>query len=518
MRSRRGVLLGLLVVAVLAASAPALLVAGQLSTSVALDEPETGVFAVHVDGPASVDDARLLLDGEDVTDGALGEGGVVRLEPGDLADGEYVLRVEVPRRFPLRPVTAERTLTVDTTPPALEILEPRGPVVPAQPVTLRARSEPGAQFTVDGEPVAAAGGELAVTLPQPATRGSVRVAAADDAGNVAEADVPITLDLPGIEGGAPMRGVHMSGHSWAGPALRDPVLAMIDEGRINTVQLDLKDESGAVSYASSVPLALQAGAVRPQYDLAEAVRDLHGRGVRVVGRIVAFADPVLARWAADSGRLDLVVQHADGSPYTKYGGYTNFAHPVVQQYHVDLAEEAARAGVDDILYDYVRRPDGPITGMRFPGIEGSPEDQIIAFLAESRRRLEPTGARLGASVFGVSLTSPRSVAQDIPRMAEHVHYIAPMVYPSHWGPGEYGVANPNAQPYDITFRSLDAFRRVLDGTPASVVGWLQDFSLGVPYGPDEVRAQIRAAADAGVDDWLLWNAGVRYTAAGIDPP
>jgi hypothetical protein len=124
---------------------------------------------------------------------------------------------------------------------------------------------------------------------------------------------------------------------------------------------------------------------------------------------------------------------------------------------------------------------------------------------------------LGASVFGVALTSPRSVAQDIPRMAEHVDYVAPMVYPSHWGPGEYGVAHPNAQPYDITFRSLDAYRRALEGTGAGVVAWLQDFSLGVPYGPEQVRAQIRAAEDAGVEDWLFWDAAVTYTAGGMPP-
>ena len=78
-------------------------------------------------------------------------------------------------------------------------------------------------------------------------------------------------------------------------------------------------------------------------------------------------------------------------------------------------------------------------------------------------------------------------------MAEHLDYVSAMVYPSHWAPGEYGVANPNAQPYDIVQRSLEDFQKDVRGTGARVVPWLQDFSLGVHYGPAQVGAEIQAA-------------------------
>ena len=65
-----------------------------------------------------------------------------------------------------------------------------------------------------------------------------------------------------------------------------------------------------------------------------------------------------------------------------------------------------------------------------------------------------------------------------------------MVYPSHWAPGEYGVADPNAQPYDIVQRSLEDFQKDVRGTGARVVPWLQDFSLGV---------RLRAGAGRGRD-------------------
>jgi peptidoglycan/xylan/chitin deacetylase (PgdA/CDA1 family) len=55
------------------------------------------------------------------------------------------------------------------------------------------------------------------------------------------------------------------------------------------------------------------------------------------------------------------------------------------------------------------------------------------------------------------------------------------------------------------------------GTGARIVNWLQDFSYGRDYGPTEVRAQIRASQDAGVTDFILWDAAVTYTADALDP-
>jgi hypothetical protein len=155
--------------------------------------------------------------------------------------------------------------------------------------------------------------------------------------------------------------------------------------------------------------------------------------------------------------------------------------------------------------------------MVFPGLRGSAERSIVSFLAETQRALHPYRTFLGASVFGVAADRPREVAQLVPEMARHVDYIAPMVYPSHWAPGEYEVADPNAEPYRIVRRSLLAFQRDVRGSGARVVPWLQDFSLGVDYGPTEVRAQIDAAHADGIDEFLLWDPAVTYTAQALAP-
>ncbi len=213
----------------------------------------------------------------------------------------------------------------------------------------------------------------------------------------------------------------------------------------------------------------------------------------------------------------MVAQTAEGEKLGTYGGFTNFANPDVQQYNLDIALEGVDAGIDDILWDYVRRPEGALSGMVFPGMDGSVTTEVADFLAFTGSALRERCAYQGASVFGIAADRPDAVGQDVGLIAQRVDYIAPMLYPSHWVRGEYGVADPNRQPYDIVKATLADFQAKTEGTGVALVPWIQDFSLGHPYGPDEVRAQIDAARDLGVDDWLLWNASVVYTDQALDP-
>jgi hypothetical protein len=438
---------------------------------------------------------------------------------GTLNDGEQVFVAEVDRGALASSVRIERTFTVDATSPSLDVLGPTGPVPPIDPVTVTVgTNDPTAVATINGVTVTAADdGTFSQSFDRP-PEAPVTIRLTDPVGNFTEETVPMVLALPGVEGGPPVQGVHASGYTWTTPILKDPIMEMISAGLINTVEIDLKDEDGYIWYDTAVELAHTIGAVTELWDLGEVVDELHALGVRVIGRLVVFRDPMLANHAVETGAMALVVQNPDGTAYGQYGGYTNPFNVDVWEYNISIAEEAARLGVDDILYDYVRRPDQFLDTMQFPGQgDAIPEDAIFGFLAESLPRIHEAGARLGASVFGIAATRPDEIAQDIPRMATTVDYVAPMVYPSHWGPGEYGVSDPNSSPYDITFRSLEDFQSQVSGTDASVMAWLQDFSLGVDYGPAEVRAQIDAARDAGVVDFLLWDAAATYTRAALEP-
>jgi hypothetical protein len=471
-------------------------------------------FTVVAQDEETVSDARWTLDGEDVTEQTTRDGTRATFWGRSLSDGEHVLEVVAGSVVTFRKTRHTWRFTVDTTPPVITVGASRLAGRNGEPYVLRGTVEDGVSLKLDGEVLAAPGGRFSVRYEEPPTR-QIVLAAEDAAGNRITRIVTVSVAPRTTQ--PPIRGIHVTAIAWRTDFLREPILELIDQGLVTTVQIDLKDEGGEIGYDSELPLAQKVGAVRGYYDLDELVELLHSKGIRIVGRVVAFRDPIYAAWAWDHGRRGQVVQTPKGEPYAGYGGFTNFAHPAVQRYNIDIAVEAARRGVDDILYDYVRRPDGPVETMRFPRIgNDTPEGAIVGFLARTRRQLESYGTFIGASVFGVAATRPEDVAQDVARMASEVDYIAPLVYPSHWGKGEYGVADPNAEPFDIVLRSLKDFRRAIDGKGARLVPWLQAFSLGVEYGPREVQAQIDAASQLDVHEWIMWDPLCTYS-PGIFP-
>jgi peptidoglycan/xylan/chitin deacetylase (PgdA/CDA1 family) len=459
--------------------------------------------------PSTLDHVHWRLDGADVTSRALPFRKRVVFDGSTLHDGRHTLKATVAGSFPGSRTTKTWRFYVDTRGPQIAFDSP-GPRIPSgDPLRVRGSLEKRASLTVDGRPVLVKDGRFAIawkTRPKKA----VTLVATDTLRNATTKRIWVLIQprLPSH----PLRGVHVTSDAWADDGLRRGVLDLIAQSRINAVEIDLKEEGGKIGWNAPVPLAHRAGAVRDTMDLGAAIKTLHDKGVRVIGRLVCFNDPAYAQWAWQHGKHDEVIQTADGGYYgSTYGGFTNFANPVVRRYQIHIAVAAAKLGVDDVLYDYVRRPDGPLSTMRFPGLKVTPERSIASFLAETRAALKPYKVFLGASVFGVAATRPTEVAQDIPMMAEHVDYVAPMVYPSHWAPGEYGVRNPNAQPYDIVLRSLQDFQKDVRGAGARIVPWLQDFSLGVDYGPAQVGAEIQAARDASIDEFLLWDPLVTYT-------
>lgn len=465
---------------------------------------------VQIVAGGAAERTEVLLDGQAVPvqrDGELLS--PVGPEP---AEGPHTLRVESPRAIPLLDDDTEITFTVDATPPELDV-EPVTPVALDAPAEVRGVAVGAATLSADGRPVELAeDGTFLVPVPPGAI--PVELEARDAAGNAVAEQVQIPVLHPG------MRAVHMTAHAWSAPSLREPVLQLAREGRIDTVQLDIKDESGEVGYLTQVPLATEIGSARDHYDVRAALDEIHAAGLRAVGRVVAFRDPILAEASWASGHRDRVLQNVDGNPWSGgYGQYsfTNFANPEVRAYNVALAAEAAELGFDEILYDYIRRPDGAISRMHIPGLTTTPEHAIATFLKETRPVVHRHGALLGASVYGIAATRPTEIAQDIPAMSQYADYVAPMVYPSHWGAGEYGVAAPERQPYDITARSLADFANLADESRTAVVPWLQAFSLRHTYGPAEVRAQIEAAEANGISSFLLWNAACRYDPEALEP-
>jgi hypothetical protein len=314
-----------------------------------------------------------------------------------------------------------------------------------------------------------------------------------------------------------LRGVHIT---MALASLRgklDEYLALTGEG-LNAIELDVKDENGEVGFLRPrVPLAHATGAAHPYYNPYEVVRKVRARGVYLIGRIVVFEDPVLT-----SKRPGMAIRTSDGGVW-KTGAGLGWANPFNRQvwkYDVDLAAAAAQAGFDEIQFDYVRFPtDGDLSNAVFPGRTRQPKTSIIAeFFNYAQKRLKPLGVRLSADVFGLSATRNMGIGQRPAKLTPYLDAIYPMVYPSHFGPGEYSLPDPNAQPGRTVALALRDFDVALRGTKTRLVPWLQDFSLGRTYTIDDVRQQIQAARDAGAEGFMLWNAAGVYTQGALAGP
>jgi hypothetical protein len=298
-------------------------------------------------------------------------------------------------------------------------------------------------------------------------------------------------------------------------------LALEKDG-LNTVEIDLKDESGNVSFVKGAPaIARHDGAARAYFDPKRAVAQAHKAGIYVIGRVVSFEDPITA-----VAHPEMAIHRSDGSIWTTSGGlaWLNPYSHKAWRYDVDVAVAAAKAGFDEIQFDYTRFPsDGDLSIIRYPGAHPQPmKETIAAYLRYAASRLHPLGVRVSADVFGLSATRDLGIGQFPSQIGRVVDTIYPMTYPSHYTPGEFNLPNPNAAPRATVADSLRDFRARLEGERAAVVPWLQDFSLGRTYSAADVAAQIAAARDAVTGGFMLWNAAGVYTAQelrhGAPPP
>jgi hypothetical protein len=313
-----------------------------------------------------------------------------------------------------------------------------------------------------------------------------------------------------------LRGVHVTMGLASLPGKLDEYLDLEHDG-LTALELDVKDENGEIGFVpSSVPLSVSAGAARDYYSARDVARRAHERGIYLIGRIVVFDDPVLSR-----ARPDLAIRRSDGSVWRDAAGlgWTNPYDRRVWKYNVDVAIAAARAGFDEIMFDYVRFPsDGDVARAVYRG-QGSlaKREAIPAFLRYAQRRLEPHDVRISAACFGLSAARDLGIGQLPKRMAPYLDTVYAMTYPSLFGSGELGLADPSTSPGATVARALRKFELSLRGQDALLVPWVQDFSFTVPYGLAEVRAQIDAARLSGAKGFMLWNAEGLYTKEALAP-
>ena len=314
-----------------------------------------------------------------------------------------------------------------------------------------------------------------------------------------------------------VRGLYVNRWATQSPNRMRRLIAIADSTEINALVLDLKDEFG-LNYTSSDSVARRnsgnAGTI-PQ--LTALLDTLRTHGITSIARLVVFKDSVAARINPEH-----TIRRPDGEVWRDKEGlaWVNPYDRLIQEYNIRVAEELARMGFDEIQFDYIRFPEPyrSLPRQVFPGSDGSSKAQALAsFLGRACPRINKAGARCTADVFGLVTTveGPLEIGQHWELLAPVTDVLLPMVYPSHYPRGAFGVARPNADPYTIVHSALSRARERNEklgiADPEHVRAWLQAFSLGQPpYGPAEIEAQKRAVYAAGFDGWILWHPGTRY--------
>ncbi|NLP33683.1 MAG: putative glycoside hydrolase [Clostridiales bacterium] len=315
----------------------------------------------------------------------------------------------------------------------------------------------------------------------------------------------------------------------AGSEDMNRLIDIADNTEINAMVIDVKGDTGKISYHMNSPKAQEINATTNQIsDMEALVRELKERDIYLIARIVAFKDPYLGEQ-----KHELAIKNKDGSLYRDNNGecWVNPYKKEVWDYLIEVSTEAAAIGFDEIQFDYIRFSTGQGIAEADFGEEAetkTKEDIIIEFTKYAYEKLKPLGVFVSADVYGTIISSSIDaglVGQNYVEMSKYLDYICPMIYPSHFGEGNYGIQYPDLEPLLIVRKVLNASKEKLSQIPegehrAIVRPWLQDFTASwikhyQVYGGEEVRAQIDGVYEAGYEEWLLWNASTNYSVDGL---
>lgn len=322
------------------------------------------------------------------------------------------------------------------------------------------------------------------------------------------------------------KAVYLSISSTAGEVY-DHVLDVIEHTDLNAMVIDVKDDNEELLFESEAAAKYNPEANRyarmKKERLSAILKKAKEKGVYLIARIVTFKSPIYS----EEHRDGVITYAGTNTPFTEDGVllWTSPMEKNLWEYNVSLSEEAADLGFNEIQYDYVRFPTVPYDReFHYKDLENYSKTYAIqSFLRYARERLAAKKVYVAADVFGWAAT-----AQDDVQIGQHweaitnvVDYICPMIYPSHYGEWNFGIQYPDTQPYDTVLAAtedcLERNSNVSD--PAILRPWIQHFTASyiayqglryIPYGREEILAQIQALKDKGVEEYLLWNPSNDY--------
>lgn len=321
-----------------------------------------------------------------------------------------------------------------------------------------------------------------------------------------------------------VRGVYVSSFAATTPSKMQHIQSLLDRTELNAVVLDVNSGSRLLALPSHGSTTYVPADSKGAKRLRDAIRDLKQRNVYLIARIVTFKDSALV-----SAKPEWAIRSKSGSVWRDRKGHS-WIDPYKEEawpYYEALAAEAAKAGFDEVQFDYVRFPENGAKvdrEVKYANAGKERKSRIISrFVKQVTNSAHRHGLRVSADIFGMvgSTADDMGIGQRWKDLATATDVLSPMIYPSHYAAGTWGIRHPDLSPAAIIAKAMqDATGQnkalKASGTQAAEVRpWLQSFTASwihphQSYGPKQIREQIQAARSAGFNSYLLWNSSSRY--------
>ena len=297
-----------------------------------------------------------------------------------------------------------------------------------------------------------------------------------------------------------IKGIYLSGYHFLKDEKINPIKDILSNTVVNTIVLDVKSDNGHLLYDSSISEVEMLKNERIKYNTQTLKNFKEEFDIYLIGRVVAFQDPIFSRVYPESAITDIKTNR----PYSQDSQY--FLDPSdsnSREYILNVALEACLLGFDEIQFDYIRYPDTSYQGLVYDE-KSSFENRtknINSFLQNATDLLHDNGCLVSADIFGYVLNSKNDngIGQYLETIVNTVDFISPMVYPSHYSKGSFGYSYPNNFPYEVVTAALN------DGLSRGIQEKsLRPFLQGFWHSSEDVRLNIKAAEDKGLD-WIIWN-------------
>lgn len=184
----------------------------------------------------------------------------------------------------------------------------------------------------------------------------------------------------------------------------------VNEGA-NTVVVEYKDDEGIVYHDTNVAMAIEGKAVSENAtDLSIIAKTIRDAGLIPAARIYGFEDHTVSYQLRDvAGHYrDEDFLWYDDSPENGGKAWLNPYNEEARAYLLELADEAAELGFEEIVMSGVHFPKGyQLDAINFGETAGVSKSQILRdFSVSLEEALESRGARLSMVVLASDITSP----------------------------------------------------------------------------------------------------------------